>query len=366
MPNKTTQKKYFILFLIFFSCTNAWGQHAEDTTTTHKRKKKVTIIPLPIIYYTPETKLAAGFLGVCLFKTSPQTRTSNIDLATVITSRKQRLFDIEVNMFTPQEKYFIKSSIYLAKFPESFFGIGNDRPNIPEKIDYSIARGNLRVLRKIKEKTFVGMQYQFFGTYRVMQDKNTPNPIPTGGRGSQMSGFGFAFVYDSRDNIVNARKGMYFEVSNYGYLKALGSEFESFQLYIDARKYIKINRKGILAVQGIGNFNVGDVPFKMLGTLGGVYQMRGFYNGRYRDKIAIIFQAEYRHILTERWGFTVFGSVGDVGKNISDYGSKGMKFAGGVGLRIKLSKKENVNVRFDFGVGTKSSLKPYFNVAEAF
>ena len=43
-----------------------------------------------------------------------------------------------------------------------------------------------------------------------------------------------------------------------------------------------------------------------------------------------------------------------------------MKFAGGVGLRIKLSKKGKVNVRFYFGVGTKSSLKPYSNVAEAF
>ena len=136
MSQKSTEKnyyKYFILLFALLSYSSVWAQHAEDTTNTHKRKRKVTIIPLPIIYYTPETRLAGGFLGVCLFKTSPKTRTSNIDLATVLTSRNQRLFDIEVNMFTPQEKYFIKSSIFLAKFPESFFGIGNDRPNIPEK-----------------------------------------------------------------------------------------------------------------------------------------------------------------------------------------------------------------------------------------
>ena len=50
----------------------------------------------------------------------------------------------------------------------------------------------------------------------------------------------------------------------------------------------------MLALQAYAFINNGDVPLRSLASLGGANSMRGYYDGRYRDKDQIVFQAEYR------------------------------------------------------------------------
>ena len=333
---------------------------------TIKKEKKVSIVSLPLLYYTPETSVAFGGFVLFLFKTAPKTRVSTLDITTVGTVRKQLLLDFTLNLFTKEEKFFIKSEINFAKFPDNFYGIGNNQPIIDDVIDYKLFRANVRIVRKLQNNFFVGMRYQFYKIYDLTQDPNATNTDFIGNKGSLSSGAGLVFSYDTRDLLLNPRKGTYFEISTYHYAKAFGTQFASTQIYVDARKYFKLNKRGVLAMQFIGNFNIGETPFKLLGSLGGALQMRGYYNGRYRDQIAMILQAEYRHILTKRWGFTVFTAVGDVGKDFSDFASQGLKLTGGVGIRLKLSQKDNVNFRLDIAGGIGSSPKPYFNLAEAY
>lgn len=335
-------------------------------TDTTKKTKKLSIISLPLLYYTPETSVAGGGFVLFLFKTAPNTRVSTLDITTVGTIRKQLLLDFTLNLFTKENKYFIKSEINFAKFPDNFYGIGNNQPTINDVIDYKLLRANFRILHKLPKGFFVGMKYQFYQIFDLTQDKNAVNTDFIGNKGSLSSGAGLIFSYDTRDNLLNPRKGAYFEISTYHYAKIFGTEFVSNQIYIDARKYFKLNKRGVLAMQFIGNFNTGDTPFKLLAPLGGALQMRGYYNGRYRDNIAMILQAEYRHILTKRWGFTVFTAVGDVGKNFADFASHGLKLTGGAGVRFKLSQKDNVNFRLDVAGGIGSPPKPYFNLAEAY
>ena len=333
---------------------------------TIKKTKKVSIISLPLLYYTPETSVAGGGFVLFLFKTAPNTRVSTLDITTVGTVRKQLLQDFTLNLFTKENKYFIKSEMNFAKFPDNFYGIGNNQSTTDDVIDYKLLRANFRILRKLPKGFFIGMKYQFYKIFDLTQGANAVNTDFIGNNGSMSSGAGLIFSYDTRDNLLNPRKGAYFEISTYHYAKVFGTEFVSNQIYIDARKYFKLSKRGVLAAQFIGNFNNGDTPFKLLGSLGGALQMRGYYNGRYRDNIAMILQAEYRHILTKRWGFTVFTAVGDVGRDFSDFASQGLKLTGGAGVRLKLSQKDNVNFRLDIAGGIGSSPKPYFNLAEAY
>ena len=335
-------------------------------TDSVKKVKNLSIVSLPLLYYTPETSVAGGGFVLFLFKTAPKTRISTLDITTVGTVRKQLLLDFTLNLFTKENKYFIKSEINFAKFPDNFYGIGNNQPAVNEVIDYKLMRANFRILRKLPNGFFIGMRYQFYKIFDLTQDANATNTNFVGNKGSMSSGAGIVFSYDTRDNLLNPRKGAYFEISTYHYAKIFGTEFVSTQIYVDARKYFRLSKRAVLAAQFIGNFNIGETPFKLLASLGGALQMRGYYNGRYRDQIAMILQAEYRHILTKRWGFTLFTAVGDVGRDFTDFASQGLKVTGGVGIRLKLSQKDNVNFRLDIAGGIGSKPKPYFNLAEAY
>ena len=91
-------------------------------TDSVKKVKNLSIVSLPLLYYTPETSVAGGGFVLFLFKTAPKTRISTLDITTVGTVRKQLLLDFTLNLFTKENKYFIKSEINFAKFPDNFYG----------------------------------------------------------------------------------------------------------------------------------------------------------------------------------------------------------------------------------------------------
>lgn len=57
-------------------------------------------------------------------------------------------------------------------------------------------------------------------------------------------------------------------------------------------------------------FNYGNTPWTMLSLLGGSYRMRGYYEGRYRDKKMIEAQVELRQKVYGRSGIAVWIGAG--------------------------------------------------------
>ena len=76
-------------------------------------------------------------------------------------------------------------------------------------------------------------------------------------------------------------------------------------------------------------------------------------------------QAEYRQVLSGRWGFVVFAALGDVASDLTRFQGSDFKLAGGAGLRFLFNKEEKVNLRVDFGVG-RNTTGVYFGLEEAF
>ena len=93
--------------------------------------------------------------------------------------------------------------------------------------------------------------------------------------------------------------------------------------------------------------------------------MRGYYNGRFRDKNAVVLQAEWRQKVYKKLGITVFGNFGEVMPNVLKFYLADMKTSGGMGLRFMIDKQEKLNFRFDAAFG-ENSHGFYFNIAEAF
>ncbi len=121
----------------------------------------------------------------------------------------------------------------------------------------------------------------------------------------------------------------------------------------------------MVAFQGYGFLTVGDVPFNELAQMGGDMIMRGYFQGSYRDKNLLAFQSEYRLQVLKRWGIVGFAGAGGISNAMGDFELKNVMPSYGGGLRFKINRKENVNLRMDYGFGNGQQ-NIYFFIAEAF
>ena len=336
--------------------------------TTKETRQRFKFIPLPVVFYTPETHLAYGILGVCLFKTDSTARTSNIDFAVIHTQNAQTVIEPTYTIFTKHENYLIRGMLLYTKFPELYYGIGRGTTRDREElISYKSLRAYNRFLRKVKPGWFVGIQQQYFKTFDVnrLSDRRLPAQKLIGGLGSVVNGIGVASVVDTRNNIYSPVRGWYADVSVMKYDALLGSQFGFTNYLFDIRHYHSLSPNTVLAGQFYLNLNVGEVPFKQAATLGGSSLLRGYYNGRYRDNNAVIIQAELRQHLFGRFGGAVFVGVGDVAHTPTNFDFLDLKPTGGAGLRYLISRKEHLNIRFDAAVG-RNTHGFYVNISEAF
>ncbi|WP_410966541.1 BamA/TamA family outer membrane protein, partial [Salmonella sp. SAL04182] len=169
--------------------------------------------------------------------------------------------------------------------------------------------------------------------------------------------------WDDRDFIPNPRKGQYATLRYTHFAPDVGSDtrFDEYQLHYS--RYHAVNDKDVLAWEADGAFTQGDVPWNMLPLLGSNHRMRGYYEGRYRDKNAISGQLEYRHKLSWRHGVVGWVGEGTMGSSLHHLDDGRWLPSAGVGYRFEF--KPRVNVRLDYGVG-KASSGFYFQVGEAF
>ena len=73
------------------------------------------------------------------------------------------------------------------------------------------------------------------------------------------------------------------------------------------------------------------VPFYLQPTLGGAYSLRGFRTFRFRDRSALLLQAEYRWRINEFVEGALFYDTGAVGPELGDIGKLERDY--GFGLR---------------------------------
>lgn len=353
---------FFGLFLL------AVQVRAQESRLDSGRSRRAQFIPLPVVYYTPETHLGYGLLGVYLFRTDSTARTSNVDFAIIHTLNGQTVVEPTYTIFTHREQYLLRGMMLYTQFPEFYYGLGDETTDSQkELISYRSLRAYNRFLRQVKPGLFVGLQQQYFKTFDVNRSSEAQFPMNTliGGLGNVVNGIGLAALFDTRDNIYSPVRGWYADVSSMVYRQVLGSQFTFTNYTVDIRRYKSLAPHTVLALQGFANLNVGEVPFKLAATLGGPYLLRGYYNGRYRDNNALAFQAEVRQRLIGRLGGVVFASAGNVANVLSEFSPTEWKVAGGAGLRYLISRKEHLNLRFDVAVGQQTH-GIYVNISEAF
>jgi hypothetical protein len=354
-----------LLFLLITS--SGYGQIAD--TLVHKKERSIKV--LPVAYFMPETRIGVGALVYSVFKlnkSDSSSRYSNIQSYSSATQNKQFAMENEWQLFSKKEKFVFFGTLDYTRFPELFFGIGNNtNPANKELYSFDLIRLQSKNLKHLGKKLFAGIQYDMQYLFNVREKEGMMmNPEQViGSNGYFTSTLGVLLLYDTRNYVLNTTSGTYGEVLFSAGNKLFFSGFNYNNITIDLRKYVTVFNHYTFAIHGYGNFNEGAVPFRVMPTIGGARYLRGYYKGRYRDNNLLVLQAETRVHLFWRMGIAAFTGIGQVAANVTLFNLTSFKYNYGAGIRYKLNKKENVNLRVDLGFN-EEGYGLYVVFAEAF
>lgn len=363
-------QKLSVFFILLFLCKFSFAQRYRLPAQLDTAEKKVEFFWFPLILYAPETRLAFGLGETLTFKTSRKdslTRPSKIAGTQLYTLNKQLLANLLTDIYTNGNKYHITSTIGFLRFPNRFYGVGNNTDEKYEKYDALFVDFKNTFERRIRKKFYAGIiqNYRYFDMISNLSYGEFAKDYIPGENGGHSSGFGLNGSFDNRDNIFFPSKGNYFKLSWMLYDKAFGSEYSFRNYTLDLRKYIDVYKGNILALQLYAEHGNGNIPFHMLSLMGGPQLMRGFFQGRFRDKNLAAFQAEARIPVWRKLSFVAFAGVGQVSPTINQFALNKTKLSGGAGIRFRLLKTQKVNMRIDAGFG-KDSYGIYVDFSEAF
>jgi len=339
--------------------------------TVHTKNRHILVFPL--VANSIETSLSFGGAASITFRSSHKdtlSRTSSIQALALYSLDKQLVTAVNGTQYFARERYILNEQLSYSSFPDKFWGIGKNTPDANEEAykfeQYYIY---LHLMRSLGHNFFGGILFEFQNVMKVDYNKGGifDQQLVAGRNGYKASGFGLSFTYDDRNDAFAPDKGSFAQFFFNHFDHVFGSGYNYTNYVIDLRKFIRIYHHQVLALQAFSFTNVGDsIPLRSLATFGGATSMRGYYDGRYRDKNQLVFQAEYRVPLFKRFGAVVFANCGDVAHTPFDYTFDDLKFSYGGGLRFALNKSEKLNLRLDYGIGKGDNSGLYFQLGEAF
>jgi len=348
-------------------------KEVEKLDTTTFKVNELKLIGYPYAFYTPETQLAFGLGGMIYFRTAlqPAQKPSKITIGGYYTTNNQYLISLKPRIYFPGKKRtYFESDFSYSYDVGKFYGTGNSTKDI-DSASYKSSSFGIYIETQARgfvlEPLQVGLVFDYVNV--VMEDKmgnpNLYDSTTQGINGGKVGGIGVSWSYDNRDNISFPSSGGLHKLSVLFYGKILASDFTYNRYRFDFRQYTAPYKDHILAFNLFADLSTGSPPFFFMPALGGSARMRGWFEGRYREKNYLTWQAEYRKILFWRIGMAAFYAVGDVFKNFSSLKFDQLKQSYGFGLRFVFDPKEKINLRVDFAK-TKEGSGVYFSMDEAF
>lgn len=289
---------------------------------------------------------------------------SNVSLYGDVSTVGFYLLGVRGNHLFPQEKYRLNYNLYFYSFPSLYWGRGYDNgANSDNESDYKRFQAQVKVdfMFRVAKSFYIGPTAVF--DYIDGRDFEKPELWEGMSARTTNTSLGLSLLYDSRDFLTNAYRGYYLRIDQRFSPAFLGNKYAFSSTELTTSYYHPVWKGGVLAGQFHTLLNYGNPPWGLMATLGSSYSMRGYYEGRYRDKCAMDAQIELRQHVWKRNGVAVWAGAGTVFPRFSDFTPKHILPNYGFGYRWEFKKR--VNVRLDLGFG-KHQTGFIFNINEAF
>lgn len=351
------KKSWMTRFLDYFNDANKNKQH---------KRFDFSVIGGP--HYASDTKFGLGMVAAGLYRTDPNDSIlppSNVSLFGDVSSVGFYMLGVRGNHIAPAGRYRIDYHLYFYSFPSDFWGIGYEMgDNDDNKSDMKRwqAQAEASFLFRVADNFYVGPMAAY--DYVIGKQIERPELLQGMDKHTWNVGVGVSLVYDNRDNLTNPHRGIYLNLKQMFRPEFMGNDYAFSTTHFRFDAYQRLGKGTILAEDFGANLNFGNPSWGMMAELGGTSSMRGYYEGRYRDKHSLESTVELRQHVWKRNGIVVWAGAGTVFPQFSALRSRQILPNAGVGYRWEF--KKNVNVRLDYGFGKSGQSGFLFNINEAF
>lgn len=353
----TKKKSLLTRFLDYFNDANKNKEH---------KKFDFSIIGGP--HYSTDTKLGIGLVAAGLYRANANDTLlppSNVSLFGDVSTVGFYMLGIRGTHIFPQDKYRADYTIYFYSFPCKFWGMGYDMgDDDSNKSDMKRwqARFKASFLFHLGDNLYLGPMVSY--DYVIGRRIERPELLNGMDQHTWNIGAGFSAIYDTRDVLTYPHRGFYINLSQCFRPRFMGNDyaFSTTELQVDA--YQRVWKGAILAEDFRTMLNFGNPSWGMMALLGNSNSMRGYYEGRYRDKHKMEAQVELRQHVWKRNSLTTWVGAGTVFHKFSEMRSRHILPNFGIGYRWEF--KKNVNVRLDYGFGKAGQTGFLFSINEAF
>lgn len=360
--------------------------------------QKSPVLPSPVMGRSPET----GFLvGMGLFfgpKSTQEThggRGSQWGIAGAYTAKKQWIFSHSGNFSTPKDRSLWQWNLGYRRFWDRFYGTG---PGIdPQQwTSYRFQTANFQMAyshRLGKSRHFAGPLLRYNTMHRVQWDQPLADSLISsipGYWGHHTLGMGGRWIYDTRNQVINARNGFYLESSlrwHSPMMNAVSPEARAWKerysattdtifnpsywfWTLDWRGYqpLALSPKldAIWAWRTVLQSAGAGVSFREMPALGGDNLLRGYFRGAYRDRCLWAIENEFRLMFGSSLGWNLYHGLGMVGPRWAAMPHQNVRMAYGTGLRWIPNARARTLLRIDWARTTDGQYGIYFEVNEAF
>jgi len=314
----------------------AQAEKKEEPAKKPKRKES-KIAGTPYIYSGPDT--GAGFGGAIIYRDLGNKIGRDTNVSADYTSLGQNSFSMDWT-----EPDFIRKgpqlSLHLSydnKPSRRFYGIGNDADkNDICNFGWTEYRFRARVtLPQGNAKWRARIQYEYQlslpkdgslndpGDWRYSRPISQEFPALYNSNqfnGGATAGPGLYLIHDTvKDKfpMEGDRSERIYPISG-GYQQlylnyngpAFGSRFEYERIEADVRQYFGFFKDNtVVMLRSKGIFSQGDVPFWNMPAFGSGNNLRGFYDGRFRDLDSLQYNIELRQGIAPNFKWPLFGGV---------------------------------------------------------
>lgn len=337
----------------------------ESNKVRRNKKFDFSIIGGP--HYSSDTKFGIGVVGSGLYRPSASDSVSPLSNVSVYADATTSMFfklGVRGTHIFPNDKARLNYDINVAQIATKFWGIGYEMARNDDnesKYKYFTSQTEVSYVWRLAPNFYIGPM----ATVDYINARDMAKlELWEGERDKTFNiGVGLTMQYDNRDFLTNASRGMYARLDQRFNPRFLANKyaFSLTELYL--AYYHPVWKSATIALQLHSRFTYGNTPWGLLSTLGGSDNMRGYFEGRYRDKSEIDVCIELRQHVWRRNGIVVWVGAGSIFPKFSAMRWRQVLPNYGIGYRWEF--KSRVNVRLDLGFGRKQT-GFIFSINEAF
>ncbi len=317
-------------------------------------------------FYLPETRTGIGVTGGIHHLLCAGCEPSSLHLEAAYTANRQFSLTLAPRLFVG-ESLAVGASFGYSLFPSRFYGVGPTTGDggegfTPRWLELVVTPEIYLLPRRLRAGPKVHLRREEMVS--LEPGKVIASGAVTGSRGYSAVGLGASATWDGRDSSFFPRRGSYLEAWYMYYPGALGHHADFGRGAFDASHFVALGGDHVLGLNASATLAHGDPPFTLLANLGGVRSIRGWVDGRYRDRFAWGMQAEYRFPIVWRLRGAAFAGAGGVASAPAEVRLSTLRPAAGAGLRVRLTE-DGVHLRADLA-SRGGDPELYLIVLEAF